>query len=598
MAAGAADIEPALQKLKHFASYKTARYAHAEGVQIGHVTRQGKDTTGHTATSPDGRVAVHLTGHTRRSAKPYGDVTAAGVLEDYLQGRFDPASVDGGFICCIVDLNARRLKVCNDRLGALPLLYARTANGFAFAPEAKALFPTLGIEPRYDATGVINFVTAGYCLGDQTLFQGIRYLEPGSMLTIDLDTLAVDCTRYWRLIYRPDKSLSDRRHAVEVLYEAITASHESLLNPDAPFDVLLSGGYDSRCMLASAIRAGRVPKRCFGWGMRPDIPYSDPEIAARIARRFKQRFDFLQYDTGQFVQNLRSWSYISELSTDNIGWYAEGAPALTANYDSSMAFSLVGDEAWGYGGRPDSRERAIAINLPAEVSPYLLKLAPTATADDFRDRYAVSLQHVVAGAENTSAEDLKDYLYIQGRVPRFIFSLGYYKELATEIRRPFLTGRLLEVMSRMPPQFRWHKNLFRSVLHDRFPELRGLGINISSGLPDWEYDIHYKPALRDVFSGILTRQRLARSAVSQWVDPAAVERGWLEHLKRPVLPVDRHVSRLRVLKHLMMPEALKIRRAMRGPDDAGLGRKKAVDLYRALVMLVSLEEQFPALTAA
>jgi len=37
---------------------------------------------------------------------------------------------------------------------------------------------------------------------------------------------------------------------------------------------------------------------------------------------------------------------------------------------------------------------------------------------------------------------------------------------------------------------------------------------------------------------------------------------------------------------------------MRGPDDAGLGRKKAVDLYRALVMLVSLEEQFPALTAA
>jgi len=215
--------------------------------------------------------------------------------------------------------------------------------------------------------------------------------------------------------------------------------------------------------------------------------------------------------------------------------------------------------------------------------------------EGFREQYAASVQHVIAGSDNTAADDLKDYLYIQGRVPRFIFSLGYYKELATEIRRPFLTGRLLQVMSGMPPQFRWNKNLFRSVLHERFPELRGLGINMCAAIPDWECDIQQKAALRGFFTEHLTVDRLERSALSQWLEPAAVERGWLEYLQQPARPLSRRASRMRLLKHWLVPEALKIRRSARGLDAGGLGRKTAVDFYRTLVLLISLEEQFATL---
>jgi hypothetical protein len=590
-----ADISRALEKLSHFDHYASATYRHTPSIQVGRVVRQKGDATSGTCISPDGRVAVHLVGHVRRPTPPYRDISAAAFLDDYLHDAFDPDCADGGFVGCVVDLDRNRLLVFNDRLGSLPLLYAKTERGFAFAPEAKAIFPTLGLKPRFNPPGVVSFLSAGYCLGDQTLFEGIHCLEPGSILSIELNSLELHLTRYWRMSYEENRDLGTRESASAALYEAITKSHELLLGTDCSFDVLLSGGLDSRCMLACVVRAARMPTRTFGWGARADVPYSDPYIAAQIARRFGVRYDFFSYGTESFIQNAHSWSYTSELANDNMGWYAEGTGLLAQHYDPSVNCTLVGDEAWGRGGAPADLDQAISAVLPVAVAPRFLEFATPRTRDVCQAMYRASIMHVLRDAQDCGLAEQKDILYVHGRLARFIFSLGYYKELATEIRRPFTTKAVLDVVKGLPRRFRYHKNAYRSVLHTYFPELRHLPRNLASSLPDWPYDIRCRTPLREFFSNLLDPRTLEASALSELLEPPAIERAWRQYLQSPAHAIDRRVGIARRLRYWLVPERAKIRRAEQGEQLGEIGRRTDLDFFRSVALLLLLERQFTTL---
>ena len=591
----AADVGRGLRKLEHLPGYRTARFSHGPAVQVGRVVRANRDPAVGTAMSRDRAVSVHLTGHLRRTTEPFGDITAADVLDSYLRGSWDPNAADGGFVCCIVDLNRRRLQLCNDRLGALPLMYASNARGFAFAPEVKAILPTLGMSPRFTDRGVVSFLTAGYCLGDETLFENVSCLTPGSVLTVDLDSLAVNHMRYWRMAYVEDQAFGDRRAASAVLAETICRAHDSLLGVgDSPFDILLSGGLDSRCMLACVVRAGHKPKRALSWGARDDIPYSDPHIAASLARHFGVPFGFFPYGTEQFIENAAAWSYVSELANDNMGWYAEGTGMLLDSYDPLVDFTLVGDQAWGYGGNPTTRDDVIAGSMPPAVAPALLRLARPQFRETAQELYAGSVDRVLNQSRNDALADQKDYFHLQGRTPRFLYSLGSYKELATEIRRPFLTKATLDIVRRLPAHFRYNKNLYRYTLLRHFPELRGFPVNIVSSLPDWTYDIRTQPALRAMFSDLLSRRKVEASALSQWLDPAAIEQASQQCLASPVRPISRKPGRLALLRYRLIPERVEILRDERGMILSNFARSD-LDFFRTVALLVLFEGQLPDL---
>ena len=102
--------------------------------------------------------------------------------------------------------------------------------------------------------------------------------------------------------------------------------------------------------------AAGPPARTLGWGMTADIPKSDPYIAAELARRHGLGFDFVSYDSDNFLENANSWAYISELANDNIGWYAEGQSVLASDYRTKGDFVLTGDECFGGGSFVRSEE--------------------------------------------------------------------------------------------------------------------------------------------------------------------------------------------------------------------------------------------------
>jgi hypothetical protein len=524
-AAGVACVHAALQTLTHFDNYRSKALAIGPRLAGGQVWRDGDRSDLDWAIDGTTGTAVLVNGAVLGSGPAARRIHARRLLDDYLTtGSLAARDLDGAFVIMVADPRKDSVLVYNDRLGTLPVYYAANGNTVCFAPEAKAIFAALGIEPQLAKAGIVSFLTCGYCLGANTLFAGVSFLEPGSSLEISGASGQVAVRRYWKMIYRPARALRSRLAAEDALHAATRRAHELVVGDSAHgYDLMLSGGWDSRGILAYLSSLGRLPRTAVAWGKTKDVPYSDPFLAAQLAARFGIPLKFVSYDSDQFVGNAATWCYLSELANDNTGWYAEGASTLARDYRTDADFTLVGDEAWGWHGHPRTDRDAIDATLPASPSEQVLACLASGVRDECRARYEGDVTSVLAACENSRPADRRDFLYLHGRVARFIFALGYYKEFATEVRRPFLLGNVLDVLAEVPARFRAEKNLYISMIGRFFPDIAAVPPRRADSLPNWTMDIRQKPELRRFFLDLLDESSLG-GTLGTVLDTAAVER--------------------------------------------------------------------------
>src|SRR5207244_11629713 len=101
----------------------------------------------------------------------------------------------GQFAFAIYDPRSRTLWLARDRVGILPLHYAESAEGFAFASEAKALFASGWVAPALDARGVKQTLQLWSPVVPRTTFEGVSQLAPGSVARWSDGRL--ETWRYW-----------------------------------------------------------------------------------------------------------------------------------------------------------------------------------------------------------------------------------------------------------------------------------------------------------------------------------------------------------------------------------------------------------------
>src|SRR5262249_25539902 len=89
--------------------------------------------------------------------------------------------LNGMFAFALWDGRARTLTLARDRTGVKPLLYARIEGGLAFGSEMNALWPALG-ELSINSFSVAELLTLGFIGAPDTIFEGVRKLEPGHLL--------------------------------------------------------------------------------------------------------------------------------------------------------------------------------------------------------------------------------------------------------------------------------------------------------------------------------------------------------------------------------------------------------------------------------
>lgn len=161
-------------------------------------------------------------------------------------------TLEGAFHIVICDRERQHLMVINDRLGILPLYWTGDDEKIIFSHKLKHL--GLFTEKDIDEKGLLTFLISGYCYLDRTLFKGVRYLTPASILTVDLESMKTTHQRYWNLVYRANSN-ANPRDLCRRLDNAITESVE-LFTPDGSHrraGVFLSGGWDSKGILGTMI---------------------------------------------------------------------------------------------------------------------------------------------------------------------------------------------------------------------------------------------------------------------------------------------------------------------------------------------------------
>jgi len=187
--------------------------------------------------------------------------------------------LNGMFAFAIWDARKRLLFGARDHFGIKPYYYFLNDGCFGFASEIKALFETGLIQPQLNPTGLADYLTFQFCLGEKTLFKDIYKLLPGHILIMTSDG-ALDVKKYWDLDFTIDTDHTERyfeHQLLRLLEDAVRLQ----LRADVPVGAHLSGGLDSSTITCLASSLLGIPIKTFSGGFK-DLPQYDETPYARI----------------------------------------------------------------------------------------------------------------------------------------------------------------------------------------------------------------------------------------------------------------------------------------------------------------------------
>jgi len=199
----------------------------------------------------------------------------------------------GMFAFALWDHRARMLLLVRDRLGIKPLYYAvRASSGsdglpqVLFASELPALVaacPTAQVR----AAALVDYLAFLYVSGPETVYEGIRQVQPGEVLRIS--PAGIEAERYW-CVSPPARTVpaTARLEAEARFLEVLRDTVQAHLVSDVPLGLFLSGGLDSGAILAMmrAVTSGPIRTFSIGYAASRDRSYDELDAARLMASRF------------------------------------------------------------------------------------------------------------------------------------------------------------------------------------------------------------------------------------------------------------------------------------------------------------------------
>lgn len=211
--------------------------------------------------------------------------------------------IDGIYAFAIWDEPRQTLLIARDRVGVKPLYFAETRDEFVAASEIGAILENPDISPDLGEIGLAMYHAFRFVPGVHTVFEGIRKLPPGHLITVRNGKAHVRA--YWkppiviptspqlRSKYRTQHAGENLHEHVDTVRRLLAQAVDSQVAPDVKSSVLLSGGLDSTALLALLTRVTGIPQHTLTVGFeRPREyaqrrEYSELDQAEEIAGVFR-----------------------------------------------------------------------------------------------------------------------------------------------------------------------------------------------------------------------------------------------------------------------------------------------------------------------
>lgn len=205
------------------------------------------------------RASLEKCGHVFRTHSDTETIVHA--YEEY--GDAFVHQLNGQFAIALWDSKRRRLLLVRDRVGIRPLFLQRDGERVLFGSEIKAILAASSRAARLDLRGLNQVFTFWSTVGEQTVFEAVRSLQPGCMLSFENGREAL--TRYWSWEYPAAGECSPLSfsQAAEELRGLLADAVRLQLRADVPVGAYLSGGLDSSVLVSLIRRHSDVRLRTF-----------------------------------------------------------------------------------------------------------------------------------------------------------------------------------------------------------------------------------------------------------------------------------------------------------------------------------------------
>ena len=185
---------------------------------------------------------------------------------------------DGKFAYAVWDLKNKKLIISRDRIGVKPIYYYFDKKKFIFASEIKAILLDNSVKREIDLQCLSDYLTLRFSQGENTIFKGIKKLEPGKYLIYYKNKIKIK--DYWTL---PEIKEKFNPNIIK-LNELIKDSIEKRLMADVPIGVFLSGGLDSSTLVAYMSKLTDKVKTF-------SIGFNDPTDELKYAKIIAEKFN-------------------------------------------------------------------------------------------------------------------------------------------------------------------------------------------------------------------------------------------------------------------------------------------------------------------
>ena len=368
---------------------------------------------------------------------------------------------DGSF--ALIRSDGETTELCSDFSGTRTLWYVFTERCLFASTSQRALVCLLR-SLSWNRAAFAWFLSSGTLGLTDSWDSRIRRLPAGGRLVLDRRGWEMRLHTAPVVFEAEEMSEAEARKGLrEVLWEAIRGCDFTT----AQWILPLSGGYDSRLLLAALHENGLRP-RTVTWGLAASRTQrgNDAYVAQRLAEHYGLRNDYLLTDMAEASPQEVVDAFLAAHggTTDEMFPYLDGLRLWSGFSAEGVDGIIRGDEGFGVDPRPEIYHRfALGIITLPEILD-----------EETAEQIAGGRQEVPEELQRRQGESVQTYgdrLVHVFSVPVLLAALSDVKAPFLEIANPLLAGSILAFVRRLPDRLRARRALFERVTEAACPPI-------------------------------------------------------------------------------------------------------------------------------
>ena len=331
-----------------------------------------------------------------------------------------------------------------------------------FASECKAILQHPKHQKGIDKEGIMNFMGAGFCFGDRTLFRDIKLIPQGCVLVYEKKKLSLK--KYWDYSVKP--VAGGINEYTDKFYYHLKGALERCVNGGKNVFIPISGGLDSRTIAGIANDCKKSIFSCtVGLSHSRDVYYG-----RRIGERTCVKHTVLPVSS-DYIAKFGSYGVkLSEGTVTNHVFFTLRILDFNAPPDI-MVSGFIGDVLSGKNlsaGMSDSEE----IKRIKFLNAFSCENLNDVMDSSFKSLIGVNSEYWTRSLRSADAEAFSDKFMInalQERQRRYAAFLINYLGREFNAVAPFADNQLMDFMMSIPSELRIQQKLYKNMIQNKLP---------------------------------------------------------------------------------------------------------------------------------